>query len=212
MKQDYTDITIVLDRSGSMSSIKNDMEGGLNQLIEQQKGFTDRDVRFSLVQFDNVAEKVFTELPVGLVGNITIKPRGSTALLDALGKVINDTGDRLAGKAESERPAKTMVVVITDGQENASKEYTNNTINDLVKRQRDQWSWDFVYLGANQDAFAVAGNLGFARGTSMTYNATPAGAMSMSNLRNAKFASYTEPGQKWNNFTQAELDTVAGDS
>ena len=93
-------------------------------------------------------------------------PRWGTALLDAVGKAINDTGQRLAAMPESERPGLVMMIIVTDGGENQSKEFTKKQIADMTKHQEDKYNWQFTYLGANQDAFAEAGGMGMSTGTS----------------------------------------------
>lgn len=157
-----TEIIVVLDRSGSMTSIKNDMEGGFNAFIAKQREVP-KDIRVTLVQFDTVVETVYQERPVKDVSALELVPRGSTALYDALGKTINAVGSRLKAKPEKDRPHQVLFVIVTDGEENASQEFHAKQIQEMITTQRDVFSWEFIYLGANQDAFAVGHAIGVTR-------------------------------------------------
>ena len=159
MQQDLTDIVVVLDRSGSMQACKDDAEGGLNAFVEDQKKRPGRAV-FTLVQFDTEYEFVHCGVPVAEVPPFTLVPRGWTALLDAVGRAILETGERIAKTPESERPGLVAFVIITDGQENSSKEFTKDQIKQMIQHQTDVYQWQFTFLGANQDAFAEAGGIG----------------------------------------------------
>lgn len=159
MRKNLTDIVVVLDRSGSMISCEKDMEGGLNTFIEEQKkveGYAD----FTLVQFDDQYEVVHNGVDINHVTHVSFMPRGSTALYDAIGKAIATTGDRLNTMTEDERPGAVIFMIITDGGENASKEYTKQQINEMITHQQDKYDWNFMFLGANQDSFAVGSSIG----------------------------------------------------
>lgn len=160
MRNDLTDLTVVLDRSGSMASCQSDAEGGLNTFIEKQKA-TPGECLFTLVQFDTEYEFVHRGTPIQNVGRCTLEPRGSTALLDALGRAINETGQRLQAMDEAQRPGLVAFLVITDGQENASREFSKPQIKQMIEHQKSVYNWQFTFLGANQDAFVVAGSMGF---------------------------------------------------
>jgi len=121
MKADYTDVTFLLDRTGSMQSIKSDIEGGFAALIADQRQLTGDDCRITLFQFDSDGfDVVFSERPVGDVGALVLQPRSMTPLYAAQCRAIDETGRRLATKAENQRPAKVIFVVMTDGLENHS--------------------------------------------------------------------------------------------
>ena len=169
MRSDLTDITVVMDRSGSMDSCKQEAENGLNHFIEEQKK-EDGDVIFSLVQFDNEYEFVHKAVPLDDVGKFSLEPRGMTALLDAVGRAINETGERLGTLDDNARPGLVIFVILTDGLENASSEFTRDQIKKMVERQQSEYAWQFTYLGANQDAFTEAGNLGITRDAVANYN------------------------------------------
>ena len=160
MRTDLTDITVVMDRSGSMQSRRTDAEGGLNAFIEKQKTEPGEAV-FTLVQFDNVYEFVHTAVPIKSVPPYTLVPRGgSTALLDAVGRAINETVHRLAKMNEADRPGLVIFVIITDGEENSSKEFKKAQIKAMIQHQTAVYGWQFTFLGANQDAFAEGGGIG----------------------------------------------------
>jgi hypothetical protein len=159
MRNDLSDVTVVLDRSGSMASCRDDAEGGLNTFVEEQKKHTGETL-FTLVQFDTDYEFVHKGKPVREVGPCELVPRGATALLDAVGRAIVETGERLAAMPEPERPGLVVFVILTDGQENSSKEYTKSKIKEMIERQQNVYSWQFTFLGANQDAFSEAQSLG----------------------------------------------------
>lgn len=174
MRNDLTDITVVLDRSGSMDAIKSDMEGGFNTFIEEQRKVPG-ECRVTLVQFDseNPYEVVYQNRHVREVTPLNLSPRGATPLRDALGRAIEDTGARLRNMPEAERPGLVIVVVITDGLENASKEWSREAVRAAVKRQENDYAWKFVYLGANQDAITEASKIGIAAHSALSYNANP---------------------------------------
>lgn len=162
-------IVVVLDRSGSMSSIKTDTEGGFNTFIEEQKKLPGRCL-VTLAQFDDHYDVVYSNLPLSDVPKLTLLPRGSTALFDAIGKTVVAKGEELAALSESERPAVVEVLVLTDGWENASREWTGDRVKELVEKQTNQYNWKFTFMGSNQDAVLVGGTLGFTAGNSLTYS------------------------------------------
>lgn len=169
-----THIVAILDRSGSMASIREDMEGGFNEFIAKQRE-TDGACLVTLVRFDDQYDVVYTDKPIADVPPLELEPRGWTALLDAMGRTIITTGAKLAALPEDQRPGLVVVLVVTDGQENHSREYTLDQINALVKQHRDQWNWMFVYLGANQDAIQVATSMGMNTNSAVTYRGGPGG-------------------------------------
>jgi hypothetical protein len=164
----YTDITMVLDRSGSMQSIKDDSIGGFDAFISEQRRLPGR-CTVSLVQFDNLYEEVYTGRDLADVPGLTLVPRGSTAMLDAIGRAVNATGARLAAMPEDRRPGTVIVGIMTDGLENASREFTYPMVKALIEQQEQVYGWTFMYMGANQDAIEVGASLGVARDRSLTY-------------------------------------------
>jgi len=162
MRTDLTDITMVVDRSGSMQSIRSDAEGGINSFINQQKQ-EPGDALLTLVQFDTDYEFVHTGVPIGQVSKFKLVPRGSTALLDAVGRAINETGARLAAIEESHRPGLVAFVIVTDGAENSSKAFSRSKIREMIEHQQSTYKWQFTFLAANQDAFAEGASMGIAQ-------------------------------------------------
>ncbi|MFO0905555.1 MAG: vWA domain-containing protein [Pirellulales bacterium] len=159
MRADLTDITLVVDRSGSMDAIRDDAEGGVNAFIAEQAQ-APGDACLTLVQFDTEYEFLEKGTPIREAGRFRLQPRGGTALLDAVGRAMQETGERLASLPEAERPGLVIFVVMTDGQENSSREYTKAQIKKMIEHQQSVYSWQFTFLGANQDAFAEAESLG----------------------------------------------------
>ena len=164
-------IAVLLDRSGSMESIKSDTEGGFNAFIAEQRNGP-RDVRVTLAQFDTEYDVVYANRPLHEVPPLELQPRGMTALYDAVGRLITDVGAELAAMPEHERPGSVMVVVLTDGHENSSKEWTHEAVGAALRRQEREYSWEFMFLGANMDAVEIGEQIGFAADKSITYAAT----------------------------------------
>lgn len=177
MKDNYTEIIVVLDRSGSMGTIWSDSIGGLKHFVKEQQK-VEGECNFTWVAFDDRYKKVIDAKPIEDVGDLddyNIAPRNRTALLDALGKTINETGARLKALDEADRPSKVIFLIITDGLENASREFTHQQIREMIQTQEKTYSWDFLYQGANQDAFTVGRNLGLRTSAVMDYAASSGG-------------------------------------
>jgi hypothetical protein len=176
MKDQFTRIAIILDRSGSMESCKESTVSGFNEFIRAQRELPG-EAMVKLVQFDDRYETVFDmnlkKCPE--LNQSTFVPRGSTALLDAQGRTIVELGQELAALPEKERPAKVVVVTITDGLENASRLYNLDQIGGMIKEQRDKYNWDFVFLGANQDAIQTAAAMSIPMPSAMSYSTSKAG-------------------------------------
>jgi hypothetical protein len=161
-------IAVLLDRSGSMETIKSDTEGGFDAFMaEQRKG--GGGIRVTLAQFDTEYEVVYANRPLDQVPPLALQPRGATALYDAVGKLITDVGAELAAVPDDERPGSVVVVVLTDGHENSSKEWTHEAVHAALRRQERDYSWAFIFLGANMDAVQTGERLGFAPARSLTY-------------------------------------------
>jgi hypothetical protein len=178
MKQGCTHISFVLDRSGSMQFIADDTIGGFNSFLADQKALPGS-ATFSLLQFDDQFETIHRNADLQKVNPLdrtVYIPRGCTALRDAIGRMINLTGADLAAKPSEEHPEKVIMVILTDGFENASHEFTMEQINEMISHQRDVYKWQFVFLGANQDAIAEASKYGINADQSLTFAATGGGA------------------------------------
>src|SRR4051812_6786829 len=167
-RSDLTHLYFLLDRSGSMQSIKSDIEGGFAAFVEEQRRGAGA-CRATLAQFDDVYEVVYSDRPIADVPPLDLQPRNMTALHDAMGRMITDAGARLAALSEERRPGTVIVAIMTDGLENASKEWTGAAIKSLVEQQTTQWGWTFMYMGADQDAVEVGASLGIAREHAVTF-------------------------------------------
>lgn len=213
---DYTEIAVLLDRSGSMQDARADHEGGLNSFVQDQRELAG-DVRFTLIQFDsqNPCEVVYDGAPVAEVGRYALIPRGGTPLLDAIGRGVAHVRTRLK---DGRKPDQVVVMVITDGQENSSREFTKAQVKALVT-EREAEGWKFLFLGANVDAFAEAGALGMASATTLDFanNARGVKAMyaaSSSNMlrarRSVQEGASADVVAASYNYTDAQREEAAG--
>jgi hypothetical protein len=159
MRNDLTDVTLVVDRSGSMEEIRSDAQGGINAFVADQAKLPG-ECRITLVQFDDKYEVVHSGILASEWPEYHLSPRGSTALLDAVGRAIIETGNRISAMPESQRPGLVICVISTDGMENASQEFTREKVREMISHQQTVYNWHFTFLAANQDAFTQAGYLG----------------------------------------------------
>ncbi|WP_405137557.1 vWA domain-containing protein [Nocardia sp. NBC_01388] len=162
-------IAVLLDRSGSMAAVRSDTEGGFDQFIRDQRE-KPCTAAVTLAQFDNEYELVYSDVPVADVAPLKLVPRGMTALYDGIGKLTTDIGAKLSATPEDERPGSVLVVVLTDGHENASSEWTHDAVQALIRQQQDQWKWTYLFLGATLDAVQTGVSMGIARANSMHYS------------------------------------------
>lgn len=211
-KLNETEIVIVLDRSGSMDSIQESTVQGFNTFIKEQRN-SEGDAFVTLVQFDDQYEMNYKSRPVNEVKDLivgeTYIPRGSTALLDAIGKTIE----------ELETDRDVVFVIITDGHENASKTYKAEAIKNIIQSHENDKGWKFVFMGANQNAITTAHTYGISGNNALTYAAdnehvTMAYASvgsNISNFRSAKSALYTETLSRGFAASTAEMDSLKQD-
>ena len=186
-----TEIVVVLDRSGSMGSIAPATVEGFNKFLNEQQN-AEGEAFITLVQFDDRYEMNYQSVPVKdaspLILGESFMPRGSTALLDAIGKTIEDLDTN----------RDVVFVIITDGDENASKTYKYEAINKMIKNLTKEEGWKFVFLGANQDAIKTGSHLGVSASNSMSYAASSTGtanvfasmSVNTSNYRSSKSALF----------------------
>ncbi len=182
MKDDYTHITVILDRSGSMESIRDDIIGGVNALLKEQQR-TPGVATLTLVQFDTAApyEVVHSFTLVQAVKPLTAEsyvPRGGTPLLDALGRGILDLDATLGQMREPDRPARVVFVVVTDGMENASREFTRNQVARMIAEKQELADWQFVFLSADLSAMTEGEGLGMLYQRSLAFDKTAQGSRS----------------------------------
>jgi len=173
MMEEYINILCVLDRSGSMSTIINDAISGFNYFLKEQKqieGYCN--LQTMLFDTEFIVSKLKNIQKVDEFNKKTYVPRGGTALYDAIGKTIDTELDRLSTLPKGERPTKTLCVILTDGEENSSREYHQDLIKRMINEMREEFNWEFIFLAANQDAMFTADGLGISRGNSMNFDAT----------------------------------------
>lgn len=173
-KQGLVEIIAVLDRSGSMYSITDDVIGGFNRFIEDQKQIS-KETLVTLILSDDEYIIVYAKCPISDVPLLTpavYVPRGWTALLDAIGHTIDTIGERLSTTPEPERPEKIIIVTMTDGLENSSRDYIRSQVFEKIKEQREVYSWEFLFLGAKQDAISEGGKLSIDQTHSASYAQT----------------------------------------
>ena len=173
----YTHITVLIDESGSMGSLRQDTIGGFNSFIEEQK-LVEGKATLSLYTFSTQRKTLFNMAPIDSVSNLDSKsyyPSGGTALLDAMGSAIVDLGASLAALPAEERPGKVLFIVITDGQENSSTDYRQAQIKQLVEQQENEYKWNFIYLGANVDSFHEGATMGVRSANTLNYDPSATG-------------------------------------
>lgn len=207
MNEKAMKVAMIVDRSGSMGTIASATVEGLNTFLYEQKQ-SPIEVSLQIVQFDNVYEEVYRG-PVGGAPRFTLsenpkpgefrfEPRNGTALRDAIGKTIVEVGMELEKMAEAERPSKVVIVIMTDGMENASREFTAKRIAEMIKHQQEIYNWQFQYLGANQDAVAVGASMNIPAANSMSFAASNAGTRSVMASASRNTRSYGVTGQSVN--------------
>jgi hypothetical protein len=181
MKTGYTHIAALIDASGSMQKVQQDTLGGFaNFLAEQRK--VPGECSITLATFNDHYHLVYSDVPLAHVADLTAetyKCVGWTSLNDSLAKLILEVGHKLAAKPEHERPSKVIIVILTDGQENASKEYVGaaglKALADMVSHQTTKYQWSFCFLGANLDSFSVAQSYGFNATSTINYASNSVG-------------------------------------
>lgn len=177
MNANKTELIAVLDESGSMVSLQQETIAGFNQFIESQKTGPG-EAFLTLVTFNHDAKTVIDNKNVKDVDKLTDSsyyPNGFTALYDTLGNVIDSVGKRLAKTPESERPGKVVVFIVTDGEDNRSREYTAARVRSMVEHQKEKYNWEFIFFGANIDAAQAAQSIGIASSRAVNYSADVSG-------------------------------------
>lgn len=176
MANKESELVFILDKSGSMTGLESDTIGGFNSLVKKQKA-EEGVARVTTVLFDHRYTLLHERLPLKEVQPLTNKeyePEGTTALLDAVGRTIDSLLENLIGIPKESYPS-VLVVIITDGEENASKDYSLQRIRKRIEFCKESEGWEFLFLGANIDAFAAAENIGISRGKTATYHADAQG-------------------------------------
>lgn len=177
MKAKFTELVFILDRSGSMGGLEGDTIGGYNAMLAKQRAAAG-EARITTVLFDDRYELLHNRADIRSAVPITEREyfvRGSTALLDAIGRTI-DTLIRAQRNADREHRAERVIFVITtDGMENASREYDSARVKAMIERQKNRYGWEFLFLGANIDAIETAGRFGIASNLAQNYCADEEG-------------------------------------
>lgn len=178
-----TDLVFIIDRSGSMATIAKAMSQGFNEFINKQR-LEPGECDVTTYQFDDEVAPLYVGKPINEVPEYELIARGQTSLLDAIAQAIDAEGVRLAALPESERPSKVLFNIITDGEENSSKKYRlleggRERVFKKIKHQREKYNWEFIFLGANQDAIAQAKSLGISTTNAVTYRADRSGTTSL---------------------------------
>jgi uncharacterized protein YegL len=183
MNKNLTEIIFLLDRSGSMSGLESDTIGGFNAFIERQCKL-EGDTLLTTVLFDDQYEVLWNgkDATEVILTSKEYYVRGTTALLDAVGKTILDVGHRLSTTDEKQRPGQVIFVITTDGIENASSEFTYKKIKELIKHQQEKYSWEFIFMGANIDAGEEAESLGISKENAFDFEASEVGVEKMYNV------------------------------
>ena len=176
-KNNIVDVVFILDRSGSMGGLESDTIGGFNSMLEKQRKIEGK-AFITTVLFDDQYELLHDRVNIAKVNNITEKEyfvRGSTALLDAIGKTIAKEKAIQDTLGKNEKADKVLFVIITDGLENASKEYSSSTVKKLIETQKEKYGWEFLFLGANIDAIETANSIGISAERAVNYNSDSIG-------------------------------------
>ena len=171
MKKNATELVFILDKSGSMAGLESDTIGGFNSMLQKQKAL-EGECRITTVLFDNRYELLHDRIDIRAVSPMTDKEYqvgGSTALLDAIGRTIRKLVGVQRNTAEEYRAEKVMFVIITDGAENASREYSVQKIRAMIEHEKENYGWEFIFLGANIDAVETAGRFGIAPDRAVDY-------------------------------------------
>lgn len=171
MRKGLTEIVFILDRSGSMSGLEADTIGGFNSMIAKQKK-EDGEAYVSTVLFDDQCEVLHDRVPMDKVPVMTNEEyyvRGCTALLDAVGGAIHHIANVHKYARDEDRPEKTLFVITTDGMENASKHYSYEKVQAMIKKEQEKYGWEFIFIGANIDAVQEAKRFGIRKERAVNY-------------------------------------------
>ena len=204
MKNNITEMVFILDRSGSMQGLEKDTIGGFNSMIENQKKL-DGKCYVSTILFDGQTDVIHDRADLSEVKKMTDKEyfvRGCTALLDAVGGAIHHIGNIHKYARREDVPEKTIFVIATDGYENASRNYDAHTVRKMIKRQKERYGWEFLFLGANIDACAAAESIGIDRKRAANYSASPMGTSTLYNVVNETIRNYRNCSEIDENWSQ----------
>lgn len=194
--QQNTQLVFILDQSGSMHPLSQDTIGGFNSMLEQQKNLPDP-CEVTTVLFNDRVSVLHDRMKIKNVANLTTAqyhPGGTTALLDAIGFTLKRMIRREKGKLSLRHPSQVMFVIITDGQENASQYFDLDEIRNMILQAQEAYGWEFIFLGANMDAVAAAGDLGISASRAAQYEADSASTILNFQAMSHAAASMRETG------------------
>ena len=209
MKKGLTELVFILDKSGSMGGLETDTIGGYNSMLAKQQE-VEGECHITTVLFDNNYELLHDRIDIKAVSPISEKEYqvgGSTALLDAIGRTIQKIGNAQKHTADDYRAEKVMFVIITDGEENSSREYSAEKIKAQIERQKEKYGWEFVFLGANIDAIETAGRFGISADRAQNYHSDSEGIELNFRVMSEVVAEYrecSEISKGWNNEIQKD--------
>ena len=209
MKKGLTELVFILDKSGSMGGLETDTIGGYNSMLAKQQE-VEGECHITTVLFDNNYELLYDRIDIKAVSPISEKEYqvgGSTALLDAIGRTIHKIGNAQKHTADDYRAEKVMFVIITDGEENSSREYSAEKIKAQIERQKEKYGWEFVFLGANIDAIETAGRFGISADRAQNYHSDSEGIELNFRVMSEVVAEYrecSEISKGWNNEIQKD--------
>lgn len=191
-----TELVFILDKSGSMHGLEQDTIGGFNSMLQKQKEL-DGECRITTVLFDNRYELLHDRIDIRAVSPMTEKEYqvgGTTALLDAIGRTVQKLVSVQKNTAKEYRADRVLFVIITDGQENASQEYSSDKVKGMIQLEKEKYGWEFVFLGANIDAVETAGRLGISRDRAVDYVPDGAGTALNFQMMSETVAAFRETG------------------
>lgn len=191
-KENLSLIAVIIDMSGSMGPLTNDTIGGFNKFLEEQKSVPGEAI-FTLCTFNTKTNFVNSFVKLGDANSLSKEsyvPSGGTALLDAVGTTINLVGKNLESMKEEDRPSKVIFLIMTDGEENASREFSLKSIKDMIEHQKEKYNWEFVFMGANIDAVSTGKSLGISGFNSLTYISDSSGTEAIYNSISGGLRSY----------------------
>ncbi|HHZ00598.1 MAG TPA: hypothetical protein PLV23_08410 [Sedimentibacter sp.] len=211
MKSNLTELVFILDRSGSMAGLETDTIGGFNSVLDKQKK-EEGDALVTTVLFDHDYELLHDRINIKNLEGISAKEyyvRGTTALLDAMGRTINYIGNAISDTAKEDRPDKVVFVIITDGMENSSQEFSKDKVKAMIEKQKKEYSWEFVFLGANMDAIKTAADFGIDEDRASNFCADSQG-INLNYTAICNFVSEMRMGKKVGSGWKSEIEKDYG--
>lgn len=216
MKKGLTELVFILDRSGSMGGLETDTIGGYNSMLTKQQA-VEGECLMTTVLFDDRYELLHDRIDIRAVSPITTREyyvRGSTALLDAVGKTVRKIENAQRHTAEDFRAERVMVVIITDGYENASREYTLPHVKALIEQHKENDQWEFIFLGANIDAIEAAGRFGIQADHAQNYHSDSIGValnFKVMSETAARFRGGAPIREDWKKDIESDYEHRSGD-